>query len=74
MGLQEEILAKAKAAKKAAAQMALLSTEVKNQALRAMADALLKRQELILSENEKDLEAARQKGIKRSLLDRLLRD
>lgn len=74
MGLQEEILAKAKAAKKAAAQLALLSTEVKNQALRAMADALLKRQELILSENEKDLEAARQKGIKRSLLDRLLLD
>lgn len=72
MSLEEEIKAKAVMAQHAAIELAVLSTEVKNQALLAMADALLKRQELILTENLKDLEMARQKGIKRSMLDRLM--
>lgn len=72
MNLQEEIIAKAAAAQKAELALAVLSTEVKNQALRAMAEALLNRQDLILAENAKDLELARQKGVKRSMLDRLM--
>ena len=63
---------KAEAAKKAAQQMAIVSTSRKNEALCAMADALEKRKELILEENDKDLEEAREKGLKRSFLDRLM--
>lgn len=74
MDLQEMIIAKASAAKVAEQELAVLSTEVKNQALLAMADALLNRQSMILEENAKDLEAGRQKGLKRSLLDRLMLD
>ena len=62
---------KALAAKKAAAQMALLSTTVKNNGLRHMAQALRKQKELILAANAEDMEQAASKGMKSSLLDRL---
>ncbi len=74
MDLDELMQKKAAAAKAAAYEMALVSTVVKNQALQAMADALEKRKELILTANAQDLEDARQKGVKRSYLDRLLLD
>ena len=74
MDIQAEMKQKAEAAKRAAARLALLSTEVKNKALLAMADALEKRSEVILQANELDLEDARQKKVKRSYLDRLLLD
>ena len=62
---------KALAAKKAAAQMALLSTTVKNNGLRHMAQALREQKELILAANAEDMEQAASKGMKSSLLDRL---
>ena len=62
---------KALAAKKAAAQMALLSTTVKNNGLRHMAQALRKQKDLILAANAEDMEQAASKGMKSSLLDRL---
>lgn len=74
MDLDELMQKKAAVAKAAAYEMALVSTVVKNQALQAMADALEKRKELILTANAQDLEDARQKGVKRSYLDRLLLD
>ena len=74
MDIKELMLDKAEKAKAAARDMAVVSTELKNQALLAMADALEKRSELILSENGKDLEEGRQKGLKRSYLDRLMLD
>lgn len=74
MDIQAFMLDKADKAKTAARNMAVISTELKNQALLAMADALEKRSELILSENAKDLEEGRQKGLKRSYLDRLMLD
>ena len=74
MDIQAEMKQKAEAAKRAAARLALLSTDVKNKALLAMADALEKRSEVILQANELDLEDARQKKVKRSYLDRLLLD
>lgn len=62
-----EILCEAKAAKSAAA---LLTTAQKNNALNAMADAILAETDYILAENAKDLEAA--KGIISDvMLDRL---
>ncbi len=72
MDIREEVLQKAKAAKAASYRMAILPTGVKNAALFAMADALERRAELILEANAQDLEEARQKGLKRSYLDRLM--
>ena len=63
----QEILRAAKAAKGA---MVLASTEQKNAALRAMAEALLRQEAEILRANEQDLEAARG-SINAVMLDRL---
>ena len=64
----KQMLENAKAAK---AQVAKLTTQEKNQALLAMADALLSHQEDILTANAADLEAA--KGtVAQVMLDRLL--
>lgn len=72
MNIQETMLAKAQAAKAASRKLAVCGSSVKNEALLAMADALEKRSELILEANQMDLEDARQKGLKRSYLDRLM--
>lgn len=56
----------------AARKLGSVSTEVKNKALMAMAEALESGQERILAANSRDMEQARQKGIKQSMLDRLL--
>ena len=58
-------------AKNAATEAAKLGTAEKNRGLLAVADELVSQQESILAENAKDLEAAREKGIKQSLIDRL---
>lgn len=58
-------------AKAAARPLQTATTEIKNQALLKIADALLKNCAYILSENEKDLEAGRKNGMAPSLLDRL---
>lgn len=63
----QELLAQAKAAKGA---MALANTDQKNQALLAMAQALMGDQEAILSANREDLEAARG-TVSEVMLDRL---
>lgn len=51
--------------------LALADGEQKNKALLAMADALVKNADAILSENKKDLAAGEQNGLSRALLDRL---
>ncbi len=56
----------------AARKLGSVSTEVKNRALMAMAEALESGRERILAANSRDMEQARQKGIKQSMLDRLL--
>ena len=62
-----------KQAKSAAAQMALLTTQQKNNALLAMADALLRNSDEILAANREDLAAA--KGtVSDVMLDRLALD
>ena len=69
MGTYMEMLAKH--AKNASREAAKLGTDEKNRGLLAVADELTAQQELILEENKKDLEAAKEKGIKQSLIDRL---
>lgn len=66
-----EVRIKAGLAGQAAAAMAKMSTEQKNQALLAAADALLEKSEEILRANEEDLERGRANGTSESLLDRL---
>jgi len=51
--------------------MALASTEVKNRALKAMAQGLLDRREEILTANAADLAAAEGRGHPPAFLDRL---
>ncbi|BDE86405.1 gamma-glutamyl phosphate reductase [Oscillospiraceae bacterium] len=51
--------------------LAVAGTAQKNRALEAMARALKERESAILAENQKDLAAARESGMRASLLDRL---
>ena len=66
------ILEICKRAKAASYELARLSTEIKNQALLNMADALEKNTPEILEANRKDVEASKKKGVKEALLDRLI--
>ena len=59
------------AVKAASAELGLLGTEKRNEALAAIADALLARKAEILSANEQDLADGRANGMSESLLDRL---
>jgi len=63
-----------KKAKVASVQMAKLSAETKNTALCRMANALEANTDKILAANQADVEAAKAKGLKLSLLDRLAID
>ncbi len=65
----EQICQKAKIA---SVQLAQLATEQKNLALCNMADELEANCNKILEANQKDVQAARTKGIKESLIDRLV--
>ena len=69
--LAEYCLGVAKKAKKASRALAAVSGEQKNRWLNLCADKLLERKEEILRENVKDLEAAREAGLKPSMIDRL---
>lgn len=71
METYELVKTKATAAKKAAAELAVTGTAVKNKALMAMAQALLDRQQEILQANAEDMRQAAAKGMKASMLDRL---
>lgn len=61
----------AKAAKQAAYQLALVSTQDKNAALRRMAKALLDKRGFLKTENAKDLKAAESQHYSKALVDRL---
>lgn len=67
-----ELTTKARAAKKAARDLAKLNGEVKNCALLNIAEGLKSRQEKILEANEKDHRAGVQTGLDDAWLDRLL--
>lgn len=72
MDIKEQIIEIAKLSKLAAKKLSYEATEVKNKALLNMSKALLENKAYILSENEKDVIAAREKGISDSLIDRLM--
>ena len=65
------VLSQAQAAKAASRKLAGLSTVVKNHALRAIAEALLSRQDEILAANQLDINRARDGGLDEAPLNRL---
>ena len=70
--MKEVIAEQAQLAQTAALKLASLTTETKNAALFAMADALEKRQDEILAANEVDVETARKNATRLNMIDRLI--
>jgi glutamate-5-semialdehyde dehydrogenase len=74
MNIAEQMVKVARDARAAAQVVAGLSTAVKNDLLRRMAQALLERSEELLAANEQDLDAGRETGLAPAMLDRLALD
>ncbi len=66
-----ELQIKGALAKSASRKLNSISTEVKNNALKAIADALIKNTEIILNANAKDIENAEKAGMSKAMTDRL---
>ncbi|RHS82277.1 glutamate-5-semialdehyde dehydrogenase [Firmicutes bacterium AM43-11BH] len=58
-------------AKSASREGAKLGTDAKNRGLITVAEELIRQKAYLLEENTKDVEAAKEKGVKESLIDRL---
>ena len=58
-------------AKSASREGAKLGTDAKNRGLLTVAEELIRQKTYLLEENAKDVEAAKEKGVKESLIDRL---
>ncbi|MDR1160392.1 MAG: glutamate-5-semialdehyde dehydrogenase, partial [Syntrophomonadaceae bacterium] len=69
--LENILIEQGKKARQAALELATVSSNLKNTALLAMAQALETKTEEIISENAKDLELGKQQGLTASLLERL---
>ena len=69
--MKEHVTKQAKRAKEASRKLALLSEEVRNAALLAMAAALEDNQDEILEVNAKEVETAKEKNIRPNMIDRL---
>lgn len=69
--VNQKLIQWGKAAKKAARQLRRVTEHDKNQALLAIADALIERKQEVLDANQKDLEEGRANGLRDSLLERL---
>ncbi len=71
MDIGKEVKKIAQGAREASLQVARLSSEVKERALKMMADGLVEEKELLLAENRKDLEYAEKQGLSKAMVDRL---
>jgi len=74
MSLEKEIKQLAREARAASHILAALSTTVKNELLQQMASALEQNRSSLISENEKDLAAAHDRGLSPAMIDRLVLD
>ncbi|MCX7714425.1 MAG: gamma-glutamyl-phosphate reductase, partial [Clostridia bacterium] len=72
--MNNELILKGKLAKDASYKLANLSTIVKNEALEAIADALICNTDKILEANKLDVCAAKERGMSASMVDRLALD
>ncbi|RMG85567.1 MAG: glutamate-5-semialdehyde dehydrogenase [Candidatus Dadabacteria bacterium] len=71
MALRDDLVAMGQRARRASRELARLSSRVKDEALRAMADGLEAARAELQAENRKDLEAAEQAGLSKAMIDRL---
>lgn len=74
MSVEETIRKMAETAKRAAGEVAVLSSRKKNEALNRIADNLVEKQSQIKDANGKDLDEGRQKGLSDAMIDRLTVD
>ena len=70
--LKDELILMGKNARKASQILTLATSEIKNNALEAMADDIEKNKENIIAANIKDIEKAKANNISKSFLDRLI--
>ena len=70
--MKDHVTKQARRAKEASRLLACTPVDVRNNALLAMADALEARQNEILEVNAKEVEAAREKGTRLNMIDRLI--
>lgn len=71
MSIKDDVLAVARAARDASGRLARTRTTAKNDALLGMADGLQDGRSRLRQENEKDLAAARARGLSAAVIDRL---
>jgi len=69
--MRSEMVQMGQQAREASTVLARSSTDLKNRALTAMADALVARQDWLIRQNAEDLAAARGQGLSKAMLDRL---
>ena len=74
MNIVELVENMARAARQASFEMSRLSSTVKNNLLLTMADTLEKQTPRLISENAKDIQAGKEKGLSDAMLDRLTLD
>ena len=74
MGMEEGIVSICKEAKAASLILAKASTLQKNEALLTMSRMLSQRKGEVARENQRDIDRAKEKGLRKSLIDRLLFD
>ena len=72
MSLEKEILNMVRRAKETSQELSLISTGVKNHALKIMAKSLVGKTAYLIKENRKDLMAAHKKNYQKALVDRLM--
>ena len=74
MSIESMIEEMAKAAKEASRRLRRMEREAKDGALKLTAEKLLKREEDIVRENEKDISLAKERGLTSAMIDRLTLD
>lgn len=71
MTIQNRILKIAEDSRTASRRLAAIPSKIKDAALLDMSEGLIKNAEFLISENSKDLQYAREKGISSAMMDRL---
>jgi glutamate-5-semialdehyde dehydrogenase len=66
------IIEKGKEAKNAARKLANVETNIKNNSLRRMSEALIENSQLIIAANQIDMRVGEEKGLSKAMLDRLM--
>ncbi len=71
MNIENKVIEIAKDARSASVKLANVSSDLKNRALLQMAEKLINQTSYLASENTKDLDYARRKGLSTAMIDRL---